>query len=279
MNWSRMTEVRPSAIHSTAIISLSTTIGSRVEIGPYAIIGEDVSIGDGTRVGPHVVIEGPTEIGRENLILGQSSIGTIPQDLKYKGERSWLRIGDRNRIREFVTINRGTLGGINETVIGNDNLLMAGVHIAHDCVLGDGTVFSNCASLAGHVEVGDHAILGGFAGVQQFCRVGPHAFLGAYSVLTRDALPFIKTVGSRNQARIYGINQVGLERKDFSKEEIEQLKRAYRVLFRKGLLVEEAVEQLARQSENWESVRTLIDFIQTSESGCVRATSDRSDES
>ena len=274
-----MTEVRPSAIHSTAIISLLATIGSDIEIGPYTLIGEDVSIGDGTRIGPHVVIDGPTEIGRENLILGQSSIGTIPQDLKYKGERSWLRIGDRNRIREFVTVNRGTLGGGNETVVGNDNLLMTGVHIAHDCVVGDGTVFSNCASLAGHVEVGDHAILGAFAGVQQFCRVGPHAFLGAYSVLTRDALPFIKTVGSRNQARIYGINQLGLERKDFSKEEIERLKRAYRVLFRKGLLVEEAVEQLARESENWESVRTLIDFIQTSERGFVRATSDRSDES
>ena len=274
-----MTEVERSATHPTAIVSLSASIGAGVEIGPYTIIGGDVSIGDGTRIGPHVVIDGPTEIGRDNLIVGQSSIGTIPQDLKYKGERSRLQIGDRNRIREFVTINRGTLGGINETVVGNDNLLMTGVHIAHDCVLGDSTVFSNCASLAGHVEVGDHAILGAFAGVQQFCRVGPYAFLGAYSVLTRDALPFIKTVGSRNQARIYGINRLGLERKDFSKEEIEQLKETYRVLFRKGLLVEEAVQQLARESENWESVRTLIDFIQTSKSGFVRATSDRFDES
>ncbi len=274
-----MTEVERSAVHPTAIVSLSASIGAGVEIGPYTIIGEEVSIGDGTRIGPHVVIDGPTEIGRDNLIVGQSSIGTVPQDLKYQGERSRLRIGDRNRIREFVTINRGTLGGIKETVLGNDNLLMAGVHIAHDCVLGDGTVFSNCASLAGHVEVGDHAILGGFAGVQQFCRVGPYAFLGAYSVLTRDALPFVKTVGSRNQARIYGINQLGLERKDFSKEEIEQLKRAYRVLFRKGLLVDEAVGRLALEIENWESVSTLVDFIRASERGFVRATSDRSDES
>jgi len=274
-----MTEVARSAIHPTAIVSLSASIGDKVEIGPYTIIGEDVSIGDGTRIGPHVVIDGPTEIGRDNLVVGQSSIGTMPQDLKYRGERSKLRIGDRNRIREFVTINRGTLGGIEETVLGNDNLLMAGVHIAHDCVLGNGTVFSNCASLAGHVVVGDHAILGGFAGVSQYCRVGPHAFLGAYSVLTRDALPFVKTVGSRNQARIYGINQVGLERKDFSKEEIEQLKRAYRILFRKGLLVDEAVGRLALEIENWESVRTLVDFIRASERGFVRATSDRSDES
>ena len=274
-----MPEVERSTIHPTAIVALSARVGNGVEIGPYTIIGEDVQIGDGTRIGPHVVIEGPTEIGRDNLILGQSSIGTIPQDLKYKGEQSKLRIGDRNRIREFVTINRGTLGGINETVIGNDNLLMASVHIAHDCVLGDGTVFSNCASLAGHVEVGDHAILAGFAGVQQFCRVGHYAFLGAHSVLTRDALPFVKTVGSRNQARIYGINQLGLERKGLPKEEIEQLKRAYRVLFRKGLLVEEAVAQLAREIEEWESVRTLIDFIKTSQRGFVRATSDRSDES
>ncbi len=274
-----MTAVERSTTHPTAIVSLSASIGARVEIGPYTIIGEDVSIGDGTRIGPHVVIDGPTEIGCDNLILGQSAIGTVPQDLKYKGERSKLRIGDRNRIREFVTINRGTLGGINETVLGNDNLLMAGVHIAHDCVLGNGTVFSNCASLAGHVEVGDHAILAGFAGVQQFCRVGRYAFLGAHSVLTRDALPFVKTVGSRNQARIYGINQLGLERKDFSKEEIDQLKRAYRVLFRKGLLVEEAVEQLAQEMGDSESVRTLIHFIRTSERGFVRATSDRSDES
>ncbi len=274
-----MTEVERSTTHPTAIVSRSASIGDKVEIGPYTIIGEDVSIGDGTRVGPHVVIDGPTEIGRDNLIVGQSSIGSMPQDLKYRGERSKLRIGDRNRIREFVTINRGTLGGIRETVLGNDNLLMAGVHIAHDCVLGNGTVFSNCASLAGHVEVGDHAILGGFAGVSQFCRVGSYAFLGAYSVLTRDALPFVKTVGSRNRARIYGINQLGLERKDFSEEEIEQLKRAYRVLFRKGLLVDEAVGRLALEIENWESVRTLVEFIRASERGFVRATSDRSDES
>ena len=274
-----MTEVEQLTIHPTAIVARSASIGDKVEVGPYTVIGENVEIGDGTRIGPHVVIDGPTEIGRDNLIVGQASIGTIPQDLKYQGERSKLRIGDRNRIREFVTINRGTLGGIKETVLGNDNLLMVGVHIAHDCVLGNGTVFSNCASLAGHVEVGDHAILGGFAGVQQFCRVGPYAFLGAYSVLTRDALPFVKTVGSRNQARIYGINQLGLERKNFSKEEIEQLKRAYRLLFRKGLLVDEAVGRLAPEIENWESVGTLVDFIRTSERGFVRATSDRSDES
>jgi len=274
-----MTEVQSAEIHPTAIISLSASLGSGVEIGPYSIIGEDVSIGNDTRIGPHVVIDGPTEIGRENLILGQASVGTIPQDLKYKGERSWLRIGDRNRIREFVTLNRGTLGGINETLIGNDNLFMTSVHIAHDCVIGNGTVFSNCASLAGHVEVGDHAILGAFAGVQQFCRVGPYAFVGAYSVLTRDALPFIKTVGSRNQARIYGINQIGLERKGFSSEEISQLKRAYRVFFRKGMRVEEAVVELAAGQERLETVRTLIDFVRNSERGFVRATSDRSDDS
>lgn len=273
-----MTKIQGVSIHPTAIVSKSASLGSGVKVGPYTIIGDDVSIGESTCIGPHVVIEGPTEIGCENLILGQSSIGAVPQDLKYKGESSWLRIGNHNRIREFVTLNRGTLGGINETSIGNDNLLMASVHIAHDCVIGDGTVFSNCASLAGHVEVGDHAILGGFAGVQQFCRVGSYSFVGAYSVLTRDALPFVKTVGSRNKARIYGINQIGLERKGFSSDEIAGLKQAYRILFRKGLMVEEAVMVLANECKELESIRFLVDFVNNSKRGFVRATSDRSDD-
>ena len=268
-----------SRIHSTAIIAPSARLGEGVEIGPYVVIGEEVSIGDGTRIGPHVVIQGPTHIGRGNLFIGQASIGTIPQDLKYHGEHSGLRIGDGNRIREFVTINRGTEGGLNETVIGNDNLLMSAVHIAHDCVIGDGTVFAQSAALAGHVTVGDHAILGGFAGVHQFCRVGTYAFVGGYSVITRDALPFIKTVGSRTKARIYGVNHIGLERKGLSADDIRGLRQAYRILFGKGQLLDEAISQLEAEPQGSPCVQELIDFVKSSERGFVRSTGDRTGDS
>lgn len=259
-------------IHPTAIIDPSAEIAEDVEIGPYVVIGAQVSIEEGTHVGPHVVIQGPTRIGRDNVFIGQASIGTIPQDLKYQGESSCLSIGHRNRIREFVTINRGTEGGINKTVIGSDNLLMSTVHVAHDCVIGDGTVFAQSTALGGHVNVGDHAILGGFVGVHQFCRVGTYSFVGGYSVLTRDALPFVKTVGIRNRARIYGINHIGLERKGFSTDDIHGLKKAYRILFGKGQLLEKALVEVEKECKGMSYVGELVSFVKGAERGFVRST-------
>lgn len=257
-------------IHPTAMISSDAVIGEGVRIGPYTVIGSQVKIGEGTEIGPHTVIEGPTCIGKDNSIIGQAAIGTAPQDLKYQGEESFLSIGDGNIIREFVTINRGTEGGGRKTTIGNHNALMTGVHIAHDCHVGMGTILTNSATLAGHVEVEDYAIVGAFSGVHQFCRVGTHAFIGGYSVLTRDALPFIKTVGYRNRAAIYGINSLGLKRKEFSSESIKNLKRAYQWLFQKGLKVSDAVDKIEEEANLSNEVRTLLRFIETAERGFVR---------
>ena len=260
-------------IHSTAIVSSKAEIADGVQIGPYCIVGDDVSIGQGTQIGPHTVIEGPTVIGKNNRIIGQAAIGTIPQDLKYQGERSRLFVGDENTIREFVTINRGTADDRGKTTIGNRNLLMTGAHVAHDCDVGDGVILANSASLAGHAVVGDHTTLSAFAGVHQKCRVGPYAFVGAYSVLTRDALPFVKTVGQRNQAKIYGINHLGLSRRNFPAEKIEALRKAYRWLFRKELTVKEAVAKIQEQRLCTEEVQQLIDFIESSPRGFVREVS------
>lgn len=257
-------------IHETAIVSPRAEVGEGVRIGPYAVIGENVRIGEQTFVGPHCVLEGPAIIGKGNRFLGQSAIGTPPQDLKYRGEESLVVMGDDNVVREFVTVNRGTAGGGGRTTVGNHNLLMTGVHIAHDCHVGTGTIMANAATLAGHVAIGDHATVGAFTGVHQFCRVGAHAFVGGYSVLTRDALPFIKTVGDRNQAKIYGINSVGLERKGFSKERIEALKKAYRWLFQKKLKVREALAKISGEGWLTEDVKILIEFMESSERGFVR---------
>ena len=257
-------------IHPTALVSSKAELGQEVEIGPYSVVGERVVIGSGSQLGPHAVVEGPTVLGKNNWIKGQSAIGTPPQDLKYKGEETFLEIGDNNVIREFVTINRGTAGGGGKTTIGSQNLIMAGVHVAHDCHLGEQTILANAATLAGHVEIGDFSTVGAFSGVHQFCRVGPYAFVGGYSVLTRDALPFVKTVGSRNQAGIYGINSLGLERRGFSEDRIAALNRAYRWLFRKGLQLSEARQKIEDEGALTEDVSTLLDFIQTSERGFVR---------
>ena len=258
------------SIHPTAIISPHATVGEGVQVGPYSVIGDEVSIGEESVLGPHVVIEGPTVIGKRNHITGHCAIGTIPQDLKFKGERTTLTIGEDNTIREFVTINRGTSGGGGATILRDGNLLMTGVHIAHDCHVGDRTILANSATLAGHVEVQDDSTVGAFSGVHQECRVGIHAFVGGYSVITRDALPFVKTVGYRNQARIYGINTLGLERRNFSSERIESLSRAYRWLFKKGLKIQEAVEAIEEDGVQTEDVRTLIQFVQSSARGFIR---------
>lgn len=264
-----MSRIHNSEIHPTAVISADAQIAEGVCIGPYVVIGEEVEIGKGTLIGPHTVIEGPTVIGKNNQIIGQSTIGTIPQDLKYRGERSFLYIGDQNIIREFVTVNRGTEGGGGKTTISNGNLLMTGVHIAHDCHVGDGTILANSATLAGHVEVGDFSTIGAFSGVHQFCRVGANAFIGGYSVLTRDALPFVRTVGYRNQTKIYGINGLGLKRRGFSTKRIEMLKQSYRWLFNKGLILKDAIDKIRGVGLENKDTGLLLEFIETAERGFV----------
>jgi UDP-N-acetylglucosamine acyltransferase len=259
-----------ASIHVTALVAPGAVLGEGVCVGPYTVIGPSVRIGDQTNIGPHCVIEGDTRIGRNNRISGQSSLGSAPQDLKYRGEPTFVEIGDDNTIREFVTINRGTVGGRGKTTIGGHNLLMAGVHIAHDCLIGDHVVMANAATLAGHVDIGDFATVGAFTGVHQFCRVGLCAFIGGYSVITRDALPFVKTVGHRNDAKTYDINSIGLERRGFSQERIDALKKAYRILVRKGLQVKEAIEQIRGQGLETEDVAVLISFVESSERGFIR---------
>lgn len=257
-------------IHSTAVISEAATIGAGCRVGPYVVIEGRVEVDEETVIGPHAFLQGPTVIGKRNRIIGPCAIGTDPQDLKYRGEESTLSIGDDNIVREFVTIHRGTEGGGWKTTVGSGNLIMAGAHIAHDCRIGDGTILGNAATLAGHVLVDDYSRIGAFSGVHQFCRVGKYSFIGAYSVITRDTLPFIKTVGDRNQAKIYGINQVGLERCGFSAERIAALKKAYRWLFNRGLKVKEALEQMRNEGIETEDVKILLEFIESSERGFVR---------
>lgn len=252
-------------IDKTAIIDPRAKIADNVHIGPYSIIGPDVEIGEGTWVGPHVVIQGPTVIGRDNKIYQFASIGEASQDKKFHGEKTWLKIGDRNIIREFCTFNRGT----NEemiTQVGNDNLFMAYVHIAHDCIVGNHTVFANNASLAGHVTVGDHVVLGGFAGVFQFCRLGAYSFAAANSVIIKDVPPFVKVAGS--YAKPYGLNTVGLQRHGFAEEAMKRLRRAYKVIYRNGLTVANAIEELSKVECG--EVAKLVEFIQTSNAGIVR---------
>lgn len=253
-------------IDKTAIVDASAKIGKDVHVGPYSIIGPDVEIGEGTWIGPHVVIQGPTKIGRDNKIFQFASIGEIPQDLKFKGERTYLEIGDRNVIREFCTFNRGTAHAQSLTKIGNDNLFMAYVHIAHDCEVGSHTVFSNNASLAGHARVEDYVILGGFSGVFQFCRVGAHSFVATNSVVIKDVPPYVKVSGY--YAKPFGLNTVGLQRRSFKDETINLLRQAYKIIYRNGLTVAKALEEL--QKIESDEIQRLINFIQTSDAGIVR---------
>lgn len=253
-------------IDKTAILDPSAKIAKNVHIGPYSVIGPDVEIGEGTWIGPHVVIQGPTRIGRDNKIFQFSSIGEMPQDLKFKNEKTYLEIGDRNVIREFCTFNRGTIQDKTVTKIGNDNLFMAYVHIAHDCEVGNGTIFSNNASLAGHVSVEDFVILGGFSGVFQRCRVGAHSFVATNSVVIKDVPPFVKVSGY--YAKPFGLNTVGLQRRLFSEETINLLRRAYKIIYRSGLTVANALEELQKLPAA--EIQQLIEFIQASNSGIVR---------
>jgi UDP-N-acetylglucosamine acyltransferase len=255
-------------IHPSALIDPSARIGSNVSIGAFSIIGQDVEIGDGTTIGSHVVIEGPTRIGRDNRIWQFASIGAAPQDKKFHGEQSRLEIGDRNMIREFVTFNRGTEEGSGVTRIGNDNWLMAYVHIAHDCVVGNNAIFSNASSLAGHVTVDDWVILGGFTLVHQFCQVGAHAFTAMGAIINRDVPPYVTVAGSFAEPK--GINSEGLRRRGYSSDRIMSIKRAYRTLYNSGLPLSEARNELARAAESAPDVKLMLDFIERSQRSLVR---------
>lgn len=255
-------------IHQQAIVDPGAHIAEDVEIGPFCVIGADVEIGSGTIIGPHVVLQGPTTIGRDNHIFQFCSIGERPQDMKYAGEPTRLEIGDRNTIREYATMNRGTVGGGGITRIGSDNLFMAYTHVAHDCAIGDHTIFSNAASLAGHVEVGDWAILGGFTSVHQFTHIGEHSFAGLGTIINRDVPPYITVAG--NHARAYGINKNGLRRRDFTNEAIRALHKAYMVLIKSRKASPEARAEIDALAGQYPEVRRLVDFIDNSERGVTR---------
>jgi len=258
------------SIHPTAIIDTSAELGANVVIGPYCVIAPGVQIGEATELGPYVSVQSGTAIGAHCRFTGHASIGSDPQDLKYKGEPTRLQIGDRNVFREFVSINRGSAHGGGLTVIGNDGLFMAYSHVAHDGQVGNHVIFANAATLAGHVTVGDHAQVGAFSAVHQFCRVGPHAFIGGFSVVTRDALPYIKTVGARNEAKIYGPNTIGLQRKGILESSIEELKKVYRILFRSELNTSDALAKVHEEKWHAPEVEVLIEFIETSKRGFIR---------
>jgi UDP-N-acetylglucosamine acyltransferase len=255
-------------IHPQAIIDASAKLGKDVHIGAFSIIGADVEIGDGTWIGPHVVINGPTRIGVNNRIFQFSSIGEAPQDLKYAGEPTRLEIGDRNVIREFVTMSRGTASGAGVTQVGSDSLFMAYVHIAHDCHVGNRVVFANNASLAGHVDVGDYTILGGFTGIHQFCKVGSHVMTGIATVSFKDIPPYLMVSG--NTAKPYGLNLRGLKRRGLSPAAIDALKETYRAVYRSGMTVEAALKELAPLSQQYPEVAAFTAFIERAERGIVR---------
>ncbi len=255
-------------IHSTAIISESAIIATDVEIGPYSVIGDDVEIGSGTKIDSHVVVNGPTRIGSDNHIYQFASIGDDPQDKKYANEPTRLIIGDRNTVREFCTISRGTTQDAGETLIGDDNWVMAYVHIAHDCVVGNKTIMANNTTLAGHVHLGDWVICGGFSGVHQFCRIGAHAFLGMYAAINRDVPAYTLVAG--NPAAPKGINSEGLKRREYSSEQIRNIKNAYRLVYRKGLKLSEATAEIESVVAEQPELLPFLESLRSSERGIIR---------
>ena len=255
-------------IHSTAIVSDTAVIADDVEIGPYCVVGDNVEIAAGTRIDSHVVINGPTVIGKDNRIYQFASIGDDPQDKKYAGEPTGLVIGDRNTIREFCTISRGTTQDRGETIIGDDNWIMAYVHIAHDCVVGDKTIMANNATLAGHVHVGDWVIFAGFSGAHQFCRIGAHAFLGMYAGVNRDVPAYTMVAGQPAVPR--GINSEGLKRRDFSAQQIRNIKNAYRLTYRQGKKLNEAIDEIAALSQEQPELVPFLESLRSTERGLVR---------
>jgi UDP-N-acetylglucosamine acyltransferase len=252
--------------HVTAVISPSARLAEGVCVGPYAVIGDEVELGKGTQVGAHASIAGPSVFGPNNRIFDHAVLGFDPQDMKYKGERTRLVVGSGNVFREFSTVHRGTAGGTGETIIGNDNVFLAYSHVAHDCRVGSRCVFSNGASLAGHVEVGDGAVLGAFAGAHQFIRIGRYAFVGAYTPIRQDCLPFCKTDGA-DHPKSFGINRVGLERNGFAPERIKALEQAYRLLARSNLNTTQALERIAGELSGEPDVEILVEFIRSSQRG------------
>ena len=258
-----------TSIHPTAAIDASARLGVGVQVGAFTWIGADVVIGDGTHIGPQCSIHGPTRIGRDNRIFGHVALGGEPQDKKFRGERSELSIGDRNTIREFVTINRGTGDGGGITRIGDDNWILAYAHIAHDCRVGNHIVFSNNATLAGHVEVGDHVILSGFSGIHQFCRIGAHAFIGMGALISGDVPPFVM-VAADAYGRPRGVNGEGLKRRGFDSDRIAVIKRAYRALYISGATLDDAKLKLAELARDSGDVRELLEFIERSERPLLR---------
>ena len=255
-------------IHPAAIVHPTAELDSAVEIGPYAIVGKNVKIGRGTTVGPHVVIHENTTIGRECRLFQFCSVGADPQDITYKGEPTETIIGDRNVIREFVTIHRGTTKDRGKTICGNDNYLMAYVHIAHDCVVGNNIIMANAATLGGHVVIEDHAVIGGIVGIHQYVRVGAYAFIGGFSKITKDIPPYVMAVGGR--ACLRGLNVVGLRRHGFSRKDIEQIRYAYRRLFNSSLPLREAVERLKEELPDSVHAKRFIEFIESSQRGVTK---------
>jgi UDP-N-acetylglucosamine acyltransferase len=256
-------------IHPTAVVDPAARIAESAEIGPYSIVGADVEIGARTLVKAHVFMEGPLEIGEDNIFFPYSTVGVAPQDLKYRGERSRTRIGHRNRIREFVTIHRGTEGGGMLTSIGDDNLLMAYVHVAHDVRIASHAVLANAVTFGGHVTVEDWAWVGASTGIHQFCRIGRHAIIGGYSVITQDVLPFSNTVTER-EAKVFSENAIGLKRRGFPSETIDALHKAFRLLTRSGLNTTQAVERIQEEVGALPEVAELLDFIRTSSRGFIK---------
>ena len=255
-------------IHKTAIISENAEISENVSIGAYSIIGPNVSISQGTTIDSHVVIKGSTNIGKDNHIYSFVSIGDDPQDKKYDNEDTKVEIGDRNTIREYTTINKGTSQDLGITRLGNDNWIMAYVHIAHDCQISDNTIFANNTTLGGHVSVGDFVIFGGFSGAHQFCKIGSHSFLGMYSGVARDLPPYVIVMGQPAKPR--SINIEGLKSRDFSEQQIRNIKNAYKYLYKSDLRLEEAVEKMSLLSEISDEVTIMIDFLNQSSRGIVR---------
>ena len=255
-------------IHATAIVSDKAMIADDADVGPYCVIGDGVALGARTRVDSHVVINGPTVIGEDNHIYQFASIGDDPQDKKYADELTTLTIGDRNTIREFCTVSRGTIQDRGETSVGNDNWIMAYVHIAHDCVIGSNTIMANNATLAGHVHVGDWVIFGGFSGVHQFCHVGAHAFIGMYAGLNRDVPAYTTVSGSPAVPR--GINSEGLKRRCFDAAQIRNIKEAYRLVYRKGLKLVDAIDEIAERSKSQPELELFLESLRSSERGLVR---------
>jgi UDP-N-acetylglucosamine acyltransferase len=258
-----------SGVDPRAVVSPRARLGEGVCVGPYAIVGDDVELGDGCVVHGHAAVEGPSRFGRENHFYPFSCVGSAPQDRKYHGEPTRLEVGDRNVFREYVTVNRGTSGGGGITRIGSDNLILAYSHIAHDCVVGSNTLFVNGATLAGHVTVEDYATVGAFCPVHQFCRIGRYAYVAASTVITQDVLPYSKTVAPR-ETRCYGVNTIGLEREGFSRERIQAIEKAFRLLLKSRLNTTQAVERVRSEISGSEDVDVLLRFIESAERGIVK---------